>query len=165
MGFHCSSHGYKVGHHLAIDEPVNRIKQEDTGGNEGALELINEVIVPSYSTGATVGNLIGRLCGFHVALCLETNPECLHCLEKNGTTGRTDGVFLLADNEDNNGDEKEAERKEICSPEINLEFQPDSCDGGKRSNVDTPVENVVQTLNGDIRVNDNSFATLQCLYT
>ena len=55
------------------------------------------------------------------------------------------------------------ERKQECGPEVNLELHPDSGNGRERANVDTPVENVVQTLDSHLGVDYDTLTALERL--
>lgn len=67
-------------------------------------------------------------------------------------------VQVRPSDEDNGREDEYGSRKKERSPEANSALQLSGRNGRKRANVDTPVEQVIDARNRDIRINDNSFA-------
>jgi hypothetical protein len=163
VSFHRSSHRNEVGNHLSVNEPVDWIEEEDSAGNETTAKLINKHIAPWDGETVTANCNDGWLSSIQVSLVLDTNPEHLSGFNEDGTLWWTDDIFVLAEDKNGDGDEEETEWEKVSSPEVNLQLEPDGGDGGERTKVDTPVEDVEDRLHGDGRIQDDTLTAWEGL--
>lgn len=147
---------------LAVDDPVDGVESEDFAGRQGALNLVDEVVVPLDLGGYGVvakGRLVGRLRGVHVA-ALDHHPDGAEAVRDNGALGRAHNVDLAAEDEDHGTDEEHAEAEQESGPETDIALHVGGRDQRQGSQVDAEVEDHVDARDGDSRVDDDALARL-----
>ena len=160
VALHLTSLSDEVAGELAVDNPVDGVESEDAAGDKGTLELINEVVVPGQSgLGVAVLALPAGLGGIHVAVD-NHHTESLEGVGDNGSLRGTHNVVLAAEAENQGSDGEHAETQQVAGPETNVLLHVGSGQEGQRTNVDTSVEDHVDTLDGQGRVNDDALALL-----
>ena len=86
MALHLSSLSDEVGRELAIAHPEDWVEHEDLAGAEGAVELVDEVVVPWDGTGLVVlctPRWLGRLS----VPGLDHHANRLECIGDDGALG------------------------------------------------------------------------------
>lgn len=163
VAVHLAGLGDKVTGELAVDDPVDRVEGEDAAGDEGTLQLVNEVVVPGQGDLRTgVLALPGGLGGVHVAV-LDHHPESLEGVGDNGALRRAHDVVLATNNEHQGTGGEHAKTEQVGGPETNVLLHVWSSQQGERSQVDTAVEDHVDALNGQRRVDDDALSLLGSL--
>jgi len=94
-------------------------------------------------------------CSIHLKTVACGDTKCFTCVEEDGALRWADNITLAADDEGEEANKEEAEGKEVRCPEVDLKLHPDGRDRGERPDVDTPVEDVVQALDGDVGINNH----------
>lgn len=149
--------GDEVAGELAIHNPVDRINAEDLTSNKSSLELIDELVVPLHDLGVSMLCLEGRLGGIHVAV-LDHDPHALESIADNATLGRTDDVELLAEDQDSQTGAEHAEAEKIGGPEADIPLHVGSGQERQTAEVDAKVEDHVDALDGDGRIQDDALS-------
>jgi hypothetical protein len=157
VGSHLSTLGDEVIRELAVDDPVNRVEAEDLAGNESALDFLNKVIVPSENSSLSEPGLVRRLRAVQFA-CLDHEPHDAESISDNRALRRSNNVNLASENKDQRTDEKDAQTEQEGRPEVNVALHVRGGEQRKTSDVDAEVENHVNPLNGDRRVDDDLLA-------
>lgn len=92
---------------------------------------------------------------------LDHDSNSLESVCDNGTLWRSDDIELSAEDKRSKSNDEHAEAHEVCGPETDIAFHIWGSEEGKGADIDTAVEDQVNSLNGDGRIDDNSFARLQ----
>lgn len=148
--------GDKVGGELAVADPEDGVEDEDLAGAEGTLELVDKVVVPA-DEGLVVGGA-PRVPGGIGAAPDNHHAEGLEGVGDDGALGRSDNVRLAAGDEDNDANVEHAEAHEEGGPEALVLFHKGRGHEGEGTEVDTPIEDHVDSLVGDGRVDDDALA-------
>ena len=158
---HLSGLGDEVTGELAINDPVDGVESEHAAGNQGTLKLVDEVVVPGQGdlSTRTVLGLPAGLGGIHVAV-LEHDPESLEGVGDDRALGRTHDVELATEQEHRGTGSEHAQAKQVSGPEANVLLHVGSGQQRQRTQVDTAVEDHVDTLDGQRRVDHNPLAGL-----
>ena len=159
MTLHLTSLGDKVGRELAVADPEDGVEDEDLAGTEGTLQLLDEVVVPGNSLGLAVLSAPRGLRGIDVTGD-NHHTNSLEGISDNGTLRRAVDVRLAAGDEDGNTDVEHAETQEVSGPETLVLLHEGRSHERKSTDVDAPVEDHVDALVGDGRVDDNTLARL-----
>jgi hypothetical protein len=150
----------KIVEHLVVADPVDGEEDEDSASDQRTADFIDKEIVPvSLVLVPSNAFLVRGLGGFESAIA-DTDPDDLEGVENDGATGRAGDVSFAANDQDKDGEEKDAKGEEIGSPETNVGFELSSCHGRETANVDGPVEPGVHRLDGDGGIDDDALALL-----
>ena len=161
MIIHNRGLGDEIIEHLIVADPVDREEDEDSASNQCATDFINEEIVPvGLVFVATNAFLVRGLSSVEIAFIYQTDPHDLEGIENNGATRRARDISLSADDQDEDGEEEDAERKEISSPETDIGLELSRGHTGETPNVDRPIEPSVHSLDSDCGIDDHSLAAL-----
>ena len=156
---HLTSLGDEVVGEVAVNDPVDRVETEDLAGNESTLDLVDEVVVPKSSRCLAKGSLVRRLCGIHLA-SLDHLAHHAESVGDDGTLWRANNVDLAAKDKDQSTDEEHAQAQQIGGPEVGVALHVRGCKTRQGTDVDAPVEDHVDTGDGDRRVDDDALAGL-----
>jgi len=159
---HLTGLGNEVVGEVAVYDPVDGVEAEDLASNEGTLELIDKVVIPVESGVLAKSSLVRRLSSVELA-SLDHHPHCTEGVSDDRSLRRADDVDLAAENENEKTDEEDAETQEVSRPEVDITLHVWGGKQGERSSVDAPVEDHVNPLNGNGRVNDDALASLVVL--
>lgn len=160
--FHLLGLGDEVARELIVAHPEDGVEDKHLASTKSTLEFIDEMIVPGNSTVLAVSLAPGRFGGVRAATS-NHHANGLESIGDDGALGRTDDVGLAAENQDQNTDVEHAEAHEERSPETFVFLHEGSSHERQSTDVDTPVENHVNTLVRDGGVNDNALTTLLSL--
>lgn len=173
---HGGAHARQVGVHLPVGEPEDGNPEEDGAGTETTSNLINPgvvKVVPLGRRGTEVrwldlfphGAVVPVLPGLN-GVCGDTASEGLeeelegraHDVAARGT----ENVVLLAEDEDRDTDDEHDGGDKVGKVETDVALSVDHTDlADQCTNVDEEVEPVVDTGNGDSRVDDDALALLR----
>jgi hypothetical protein len=144
---------------VAVHNPVDGVETEDLASDEGALDLIDEAVVPQLGGLLAESNLVRGLCAIHLAVSdhLANNAESVG--DDRALRG-SHNVNLPAKNQDECANEENAETHQVCGPEANVALHVGGGEQGQGTDVDAPVEDHVDALNGDGRVDNDALASL-----
>jgi len=156
---HLTGLGDEVVREVAVDDPVDGVEAEDLASNKSTLDLIDKVVVPVEDLGLAEAGLVRWLSSVHVTV-LDHHPDNAEGVGNDRSLRRSDNVNLAAEDEDEQSDEEDAEAEQVGTPEVAVAFQVRGGEQRQRSGVDAPVEDHVNPLNSDRRVNDNLLASL-----
>lgn len=156
---HLSSLCDEVVGEITVYDPVDWVEGKDLASDKGTLDFIDEVVVPSRVRGLADGSLVGRLCGVHLAV-LDHREDDAECIGDDRALWRTNDVHFAAENKNQCTDEEDAKTQQVCGPEVAVTLHVWSGEQGKRSDIDTPVEDHVNPLDGNGRVDNNPFTSL-----
>lgn len=159
VALHLTSLSDKVGRELAVANPEDGVEDEDLASTQGTLQLIDKVVVPVHSLGASVGLAPRRLSSVGVA-GYDHHPQSLEAVRDDGTLGRAVDVGLATPDEDTDAHVENAETHQERGPEALVLFHEWCGQQTKGTEVDAPVENHVDALVGDGRVDDNTLSAL-----
>lgn len=160
VALHLAGLGDKVTGELAVDDPVDGVEGEDAAGNEGTLELVDEVVVPGEGgLDTAVLELPAGLGSVHVAVP-DHHPESLEGVGDNGTLRRADDVVLATQEEDEGTDCEHAETEQIAGPEADVLLHVGSGQQREGTQVNAAVEDHVDTLDSQRGVDDDALALL-----
>ena len=161
MIIHDCGLGDEIVEHLIVADPVDWEEDEDSASNQRATDFINKEIIPmGLVSVATNTFLVRGLSSVEIALISQTDPHNLEGIENNGATRRARDISLSADDQDEDSEEKDAERKEISSPETDIGLELSRGHTRETPYVDRPIEPSVHALDGDGRIDDHSLAAL-----
>jgi len=155
VAFHLGGLGDEVAGELAVHDPVDRVEGEDAAGNQGTLELVDEVVVPGHGLHTPVLGLPAGFGGIHVAVC-DHDPESSEGVRDDGALRRAHDVVLATENENGSTGGEHAETQQISRPEADVQLHVGGGQQRERTDVDTGVEDHVDTLNGQRRVDDHA---------
>ena len=110
VSVHLAGLRHKVGRELAVDDPEDREKYKYAHGDEGALELIDEVIVPRKTAPAADLRLVRGFGSIHVA-SLYHDPDGLEGVGNDTALRGADNVELATEDQDGNADGEHAKRE------------------------------------------------------
>lgn len=142
---------------MPVDDPIDRIDHEHGAGNQGSLEFVNEVIVSLDSRVDTMLIEPGLLRRFSVAVS-DHRTHSFEGICDDGTLRWSDHMFLLAEDEHHSPEDGHAEAQQVYRIEPDVPLHVGGRNQGKRSKVDTPIEDHVDAPIGDGRIDDDSFA-------
>jgi len=117
------------------------------------------VVVPFRGRLFPNTGLVRGLRGVHIAV-LNHDTDDAEGIGNNGALRRPDDIDLATEHEYQCSDKKDAQAEEIRGPEVDIAFHVWSSEQGERADVDTPVEDHVDSLYGDCRVDDDALASL-----
>lgn len=157
---HLSGLGDEVTGELVVNDPVDWVEAEDLAGNEGTLELVDKLVVPGDGAAVAVLGLVGRLGGVHVAAG-NHDPESAEGIGDDGAGWRADDVGLASEDEGDGSNHEDAETEQVGGPEADVQLHVRGGQQGERTDVDTGVEDHVDSLDGDGRVDDDTLASGQ----
>ena len=160
VALHLTGLGDKVARELTIHDPVDRVEAEDTAGDESALELVDEMVVPRHGAVATVGGLPGGLGGIHVAVD-DHDPQGLERVGDDGSLRRAHNVELASEHEHQGTTREHAQTEQVAGPEADVALHVRRGQQRERSQVNTTVEDHVDTLDGERRVDDDALSLLR----
>ena len=144
---------------VAVNNPVDWVESEDLASDESALNFIDKVVVPVENLGLAHAGLVGRLSSVHLAV-LDHQPDDAESISNDGSLRRSDNVDLATEDEDEQSNEEDAEAKQVGGPEINVTLHVGGGEQRQRSGVNAPVEDHVNPLDSNGRIDDNFFASL-----
>ena len=159
VAIHLTGLGDEVAGELSVDDPVDRVEGEHAAGDQGALQLVDEVVVPVDRGRTIVFGLPGGLGGIHVAV-LHHHPDGTESIRDDGALGWANDVELAAENDHQGTDHEHTETEKIGWPEVDVQLHVGSSEQGQRTEVDASVEDHVDTLNCQGGVNDDALALL-----
>jgi hypothetical protein len=156
---HLTSLSDEVVGEVSVNDPVDGVEAEDLASNKGALDFVDEVVVPQLAGLLAESNLVRGLCAIHLAVSdhLANDAESVG---DDRALGRAHNIDLPAENQDKRTDQEDAETHQVRRPEPNVALHVGSGEKGQGTDVDTPVENHVDALDGDGRVDDDALASL-----
>lgn len=144
---------------LTVAEPVDWVEEEDLAGSERSLDLLDVQVVPRNADVAVHGGQIGRLGSVHAAV-LDHHECTLEGIGDDALLWCADDDGLLGEEEDGDTDNEHAETHEVRAPESNVQLHVRGCNERERTDVDASVENHIDSLDRDRRVNDHALAVL-----
>lgn len=160
VALHLCGLGDEVAGELAIDNPVDGEEAEDTASDQSTLELINEVVVPGkIGPVATIGSLPGGLGSIHVAVG-DHNSDSLKGVGNDRALRGPNNVVLASNNEHQSTTGEHAQTEQVAGPEANVPLHVRSSQQRQRAKVDAAVEDHVDTLDGQSRINDDPLTLL-----
>jgi hypothetical protein len=159
MSGHLTTLSDEVVGELAVHNPVDGVETEDLASNEGALDFLDEVVIPAKCSSLAEASLVGWLCTVELA-GLDHHPDNAEGVCNDGTLGRSNNVDFASEDEDQSSYEEDAQTQEECRPEIDIALHVRSCEQGEAADIDTEVEYHVDPLNGDSRVDNDALASL-----
>lgn len=151
--------GDKVGRELSVADPEDGVEDKDLAGTQGALDLVDEVVVPGNGVVLAVGRAPSRLGGVGAAVD-NHDTNGLEGIGNDGALRGADNVRLAANDEDKDTNVEHAEAHEEGSPKAAVFLHKRRGHEGEGTDVDAPVEDHVNALVGDGGVNDDTLATL-----
>lgn len=162
--FHLTGLGDKVVKHLPIDNPVNRVKDEDSASNQGSLELVDELVVPWSIVVSSKFSPVRWFGSVHFEFVGDANPQGLERMEDDGSLWWSSNVEFLACDDHEEADNEHAERQEESGPEANVKFHLGGCDGRERADIDAEIEDHVDSLDGDRGIHNDPLTCLEGLH-
>lgn len=153
MALHLSSLSNEVGRELAVAHPEYWVEYEDLAGTEGTVELVDEVVVPWNRAGSVVlrtPRWFGRLGvpGF------DHHADSLEGVGDDGALRWAHYVRLPAQDKGCNTNIEHAEAHQVSSPETLVFLHKWSGQKRQTSKIDAPIEDHIDSLEGDGRVDD-----------
>ena len=94
---------------------------------------------------------------------LDHDSDGLESICDNGTLWRPHDIELSAKDKASKSNNEHAEAHELCGPEADVALHVWSSEERKGADIDTTVEDEINSLNRDGGIDDNSFARLQGL--
>jgi hypothetical protein len=156
---HLTSLGDEVVGEVAVYDPVDGVEAEDLAGNKSTLDLLNEVVVPESGGLLSKSGLVRWLCGVHAA-SLDHLAHDTESVGDNRALRRANDVDLATENENERTDEEDAQAQQVGGPEVGIALHVRSGEQGQGADVDAPVEDHVDTRDGDRGVDDDALASL-----
>src|SRR5690242_6620544 len=172
---HLTSLGNKVVGEVSVYDPVNRVETKHLACHKRPLNLINEVVVPKSGGGLAETSLVRRLRAIHVA-SLDHLADHTEGVGNDRALRWANDVDLATEDKDERTDEEDAQTQQVSRPEVGITLHVGSREEGQRTNVDAlkmsalrmksewaqtyPIEDHVDTGDGDGRVNDDALARL-----
>ena len=153
----------EVGVELVVDDPVDGIEGEDLAGHEGTAELVDEGFAPGGLVFLAVGGLVGGASGFEGAAIGHGDPEGFEGVGEDGARWGARDVELLPEEEDGETAHEGDETHEVDGPKALIFLHEYGGDETQGADIDTPVEDHVDALEGDTGVLDNALARRQSL--
>lgn len=159
VALHLAGLGDEVCGELAVADPEDGVEDKDLAGAEGALELLDEVVVPGDDLGLAVGGAPRGLGGVEVAGG-NHHAEGLEGVGNDGALGRAVDVGLAAEHEHGDAHVEHAEAHEVGGPEALVLFHEGRGHERQGAQVDAPVEDHVDALVRNGRVDDDTLTRL-----
>lgn len=156
---HLSSLSDEVGAELPIDDPVDWVEAENLASDQGTLDLLDKVVIPTKNSSLSERGLVRRLRGVHVA-SLNHHEDDAEGICDDRPLRRADDVDLATEDEDQRSDEEDTQTQEVSGPEIDVALHVRSGEESETADVDTEVEHHVDALDGDGRIYDDLLAGL-----
>lgn len=172
---HLSSLGNKVVGEVSVYDPVNGVETKHLACHKRPLDFINEVIVPKSGGCLAETSLVRRLRAIHVA-SLDHLADHAEGVGNDRALRWANDVDLAAEDKDERTDEEDAQTQQVSRPEVGITLHVGSREQGQRTNVDAlkssalrmksewahtyPIEDHVDTGDGDGRVDDDTLASL-----
>lgn len=144
---------------VAVNDPVDRVEAEDLAGNEGTLDFLNKVIIPSQSDAVTHGGLVRWFCGIHFAV-LNHHSDNAEAVRDDASLGRAHNVDLLSKNEGERADQEHAEAEQEGSPKVDIAFHVRGGQQRQTAKVDAEVEDHIDALDGNGGIDNDALASL-----
>lgn len=113
VAVHLAGLGDKVTGELAVDDPVDRVEGEDAAGDEGTLQLLNEVVIPWQGDLRTGMLALPTGLGSVQVAVLDHHPESLEGVGDDGALGRAHDVVLATNNEHHGAGGEHAKTEQV----------------------------------------------------
>lgn len=153
----------EVGVELVVDDPVDRVEEEDLAGHQRTPELVHKGLVPGGLVFLPVGGLVRRPGGFHGAPVDEADPHRFEGVGHDRPSGGPCDVELLAEDEDGETEAEGEQAHQVDRPEALVFLHEDGGDETEGAEVDAPIEDHVDALKGDGGGLDDALAGLEGL--
>ena len=160
MTLHLSGLRDKVTRELRVHNPVDRVEAEHLACDKRTLEFVDEMVVPGEigaCAAAAMFCLPGRFGGIHVAVD-DHNPESLEGISDDGALRGADDVEFAAEQDGRGSNNEHAQTEQVGGPVTHEFFHVWRCQQRQRADIDATVENHVDPLDCQGRVNNDSFA-------
>lgn len=159
VALHLTSLGNEVARELGVADPEDGVEGKDLAGSERTLQFLDEVVVPGYRLGLSVGLAPGGLRGVGVT-GHDHQTDGLEGVGNDGSLRGADNVELLGNDQHDNADAEHEETHEVCSPEALVLLHEGCGEERKTSDVDAGVEHHVNPLVGDRGIDDHTLTSL-----
>lgn len=156
---HLTSLSDKVGRELTVANPEDGVEDKDLASTQTTLQLVDEMIVPGDRLGLSVGGTPCRLGSIGVAGG-NHHTKSLEGIGDDGTLGRAVDKGLATEDQSDDADVEHDETHEVGSPETLVLLHEGSGHQRQGADVDAPIEDHVDTLVSNGRINDNSLSGL-----
>lgn len=158
VALHLAGLRHEVARELAVDNPVDWVEGEHLASDQRPLDFLHKPVVPAdLGSVAAVRGLPAGLGGIHVAVA-KHNADDAEGVGDDGSLRGPDNVELSAEEHDGSSDAENSQAKQEGRPEANVALHVGRGQQGQRAEVDAAVEDHVDALHGDRRIDDDARA-------